>query len=80
MTMDTGRHSGFARFENTRARDTFVETVLQADGPLHARAYMSSSQPTIVFEGLTGPQQERVLRALEGCGRWFPDVQFEPTR
>lgn len=78
--MDISRHSGFARFEDALARDTFVEEVLKGDSPLEARAHMSSSQPTIVFEGLSDTQQQQVLRALEGLGKWFEDMQFEPTR
>ena len=78
--MDSRRHSGFARFEDVLARDAFVEEVLKGDAPLKARAYMSSSQPTIVFERLSDTQRGRVLRALEGFGKWFEDVQFEPTR
>lgn len=78
--MSTGRHSGFARFEGKAARDTFVDRVLLSDSSLESRAHISSSQPTIVFEGLSDAQKQRVLSALEGFGKWFGDVQFEPSR
>jgi hypothetical protein len=78
--MNTRRHSGFVRFDDVRKRDTFVAEVFRNDAPLEARAFMSSSQPTIVFDGLSDLQQQRVLRAVEGTGKWFDDVQFKPTR
>jgi hypothetical protein len=80
MTMTQRQHSGFARFENIRAREEFAQAILQPDARLGECAYMSSSQPTIVFERLSTEQQQQILHGLQGHGQWFEDVQFEPTR
>lgn len=76
--MGTRRHSGFAQFLDDGKRDQFVKVVLAGDVVLTSRAYMSGSRPTIVFENLTDGEQEKVVSALEGLGRWVEDVQFEP--
>lgn len=74
------RHSGFAQFPDAGKRDEFVRTLLARDAVLTDRAYLSGSQPTIVFDNLTTSEHRQVLSALEGLGRWVEDVQFEPTR
>jgi len=71
-------HSGFAEFPNDAKRNQFVNAVLADDALLTSRTYSSGSRPTIVFENLTDGQQEKVVSALEGLGRWIEDVQFEP--
>ena len=74
------RHSGFAQFLDDGKRDQFVRAVLAGDTVLTRRAYLSGSQPTIVFENLTAGEQEKVVSGLEGLGRWIEDVQFEPMK
>ena len=76
--MSKRRHSGFAQFPDDGMRTQFVRAVLAGDAVLTSRAYMSGSQPTIVFENLTAGEQKKVVSALEGLGRWVEDVQFEP--
>jgi len=76
--MSQRRHSGFAQFADAAKRDHFVRTLLAGDPVLNSHAYVSGSRPTIVFENLTAGEQERVVAALEGLGRWIEDVQFEP--
>ena len=73
-------HSGFARFPSHTERKQFVDAVLEADAGLKRRAYASGSQPTIVFEALSDSEYRKVKSAIEGLGRWFEDVQFEPMR
>ncbi|MDY3563514.1 hypothetical protein R5W23_005126 [Gemmata sp. JC673] len=73
------RHSGFARFPSAPNRDRFVRTVLAPDPDLTNRAYVSGSQPTIVFEQLTADERDRIIQALVGLGNWFEDTQFRPT-
>ena len=70
-------HSGFAQFPDDWKRSQFVNTVLAGDAALTSHAYLSGSQPTIVFEDLTDSEQQKVVNALEGLGRWVEDVQFE---
>lgn len=76
--MSKRRHSGFAQFPDDGKRAQFVRAVLAGDAVLTSRAYISGSRPTIVFENLTAGEQEKVVSALEGLGRWVEDVQFEP--
>jgi hypothetical protein len=71
-------HSGFAQFPDAAKRDEFARTLLAGDAGLTSRAYLSGSRPTIVFENLTDGERKKVVSALEGLGRWFEDVQFEP--
>lgn len=75
--MSGQRHSGFAQFPDPAKRDEFVRTVLESDAALTSRAHLSATRPTIVFENLSARQQQKVVAALDGLGRWFPDVQFE---
>src|SRR5262249_24490993 len=71
-------HSGFARFPPDAARAKSARLVLDADPGLKPRAFLSETQPTIVFERLTAPDRDRIRSALDGLGRWFDDVQFQP--
>lgn len=75
------RHlSGFAQFPNNEMRAKFVNAVLASEAALSDHAYLSGSAPTIVFENLTDDEQEKVVSALEGVGRWVEDVRFELLR
>jgi hypothetical protein len=76
---DQSTQSGFAQFPDVKARDRFVQAVLDPAPKLKSRAYVSGSQPTILFEQLTTQERDRVISALEGVGRWFDDVQFRTT-
>jgi hypothetical protein len=69
-------HSGFARFPDQSARDRFIRSTLDRDPDLKDRAFMSESRPTIIFDGLTSTQRDRIRSALDGLGHWFDDVQF----
>ena len=73
------RHSGFAQFPDLEKREEFVRAVLAGDAALTDRAYLSGSRPTIVFENLTAAQQRHVESSLQGLGRWFEDIRFQPT-
>jgi len=70
-------NSGFASFEDTAARDSFVTRVLGADPTLKDHAYIPSRRPVIVFERLTSAEQQRLIGSLDGVGRWVDDVQFK---
>lgn len=69
-------YSGFAEFPDRSARDRFVRSTLDDDQDLKGRAFVSETRPTIVFDGLTTAQRDRIQSTLAGCGRWFDDVQF----
>jgi hypothetical protein len=71
-------HSGFATFPDTASRDAFVSRVLSSDPALHTHAYIPATRPVIVFDNLEQEQQQRLLTALNGLGRWMEDVQFSP--
>lgn len=75
-SMSEQRHSGFAQFPDDGKRSQFVNALLAVDAKLKRHAYLSSSGPTIVFERLTDEDQEKVLCALKGLGRWVEDIQF----
>ena len=68
---------GFAQFSDDGKRNQFVRIALEGDAVLTSHAYMSGSQPTIVFENLTDGEQKKVVAALVGLGRWVEDVQFK---
>lgn len=70
-------HSGFVEFPDCPARDRFIRSTLDRDQHLRCRAFMSESRPTIIFDGLTADQRDRIQSAIEGLGRWFDDVQFQ---
>ncbi len=72
------RFSGFAQFLDHSARASFVRSTLDRDPDLKDHSFLSESRPTIVFEGLTAVQRDRIRSALGGLGRWFDDVQFRP--
>lgn len=68
--------SGFARFPNASARDSFIESVLKQEADLRGRWFLSETGHVIVFEDLVFQQRGRLQAALEGLGEWFDDVQF----
>jgi hypothetical protein len=70
-------HLGFVEFPDRSARDRFIRSTLDRDQPLRRRAFMSESRPTIIFDGLTADQRDRIRSAIDGLGRWFDDVQFQ---
>lgn len=77
--MGKTQHSGFAQFANADLRKQFVRALRATDAELTERAYLSGSQPTIVFENLSPKEFQEVVLNLEGRGRWIEDVQFETT-
>jgi hypothetical protein len=79
MSQPDATHSGFVQFPDHSSRDRFVRSALDSDPHLKQCAHLAENRPTIVFEGLTAPQRERVRSALRGLGRWYDDVQFRPT-
>jgi hypothetical protein len=78
--MATRRLSGFAQFPDNDSRDQFVRTVTASGRILSERGHLSTCQPTIVFENLTAAEHQKVLKSLQGLGRWVEDVQFDPMQ
>jgi hypothetical protein len=73
------RCGGFARFPTLAGRDEFARAVFAATPELQRHVYLPQRRPEIVFEDLSRAQREEVRKALEGRGKWFDDVSFEPT-
>jgi hypothetical protein len=70
---------GFARFTDFPARDAFVRDVLDRRPELRRHATPARTRPEIVFEDLSPAELATVRQAVNGRGRWFGDVQFEPA-
>ena len=53
--------------------------VLGARADWRQHATLARTRPEIVFENLSPDDLRAVRQALNGRGRWFGDIQFEPT-